>query len=97
MLMGVRAERDRLMRRSEAVASWAEMLRDTIAAHAGLQEAIAVTARVAPAPIRTEVQTLAVRAEPVRPPPLSLGCRSPTSSKVAKRMSGAMRRARWWA
>ena len=39
------------------------MLRDTIAAHAGLQEAIAVTARVAPAPIRTEVQALAVRAE----------------------------------
>ena len=35
------------------------MLRDTIAAHAGLQEAIAVTARVAPAPIRTEVQALA--------------------------------------
>ena len=63
MLVGVRAGRDRLTRRSEAVASWTEMLRDTIAAHAGLQEAIAVTARVAPAPIRTEVQALAIRAE----------------------------------
>jgi Flp pilus assembly protein TadB len=39
------------------------MLRDTIAAHAGLREAIAVTARVAPAPIRRQVQALAVRAE----------------------------------
>ncbi len=32
-------------------------------AHAGLREAIALTARVAPAPIRKEVQLLAVRAE----------------------------------
>ena len=52
MLVGVRRRRDRLTRRSEAVAAWAEMLRDTIASHAGSQEAIAVTARVAPAPIR---------------------------------------------
>jgi hypothetical protein len=49
--------------RSEALAVWAEMLRDTIAAHAGLREAIAVTAQVAPLPIRAEVQTLTVRAE----------------------------------
>jgi hypothetical protein len=63
MLVGVRERRDRLTRRSEAVASWTEMLRDTIASHAGLQEAIAVTSRVAPLAIRDEVQTLAVRAE----------------------------------
>lgn len=63
MLVGVRAHRDRLTRRSDAVASWTEMLRDTIASHAGLQEAIAVSARVAPAPIRAEVQALAIRAE----------------------------------
>lgn len=63
MLVGVRANRDRLTRRSAAVASWTEMLRDTIASHAGLQEAIAVTARVAPVPIRAEVQMLAIRAE----------------------------------
>lgn len=63
MLMGVRAGRDRLVRRSEAVASWTEMLRDTIASHAGLQEAIGVTAHVAPAAIRPEVQALAIRAE----------------------------------
>lgn len=63
MLVGVRADRERLTRRSDAVASWTEMLRDTIASHAGLQEAIAVTSRVAPLPIRPEVQALAARAE----------------------------------
>ncbi len=63
MLVGTRRRRDRLNARSEALAVWAEMLRDTIAAHAGLREAIAVTARVAPIPIRAEVQALTVRAE----------------------------------
>jgi len=63
MLIGVHAARERLIRRSEAVATWTEMLRDTIAAHAGLQEAVAVTARVAPEAIRDEVQALSVRAE----------------------------------
>lgn len=63
MLSGTRRRRDELNAKSEALASWAEMLRDTITAHAGLREAIALTARVAPAPIRKEVQLLAVRAE----------------------------------
>jgi Flp pilus assembly protein TadB len=63
MLAGTRHRRDRLNARSDALAVWAEMLRDTIAAHAGLREAIAVTARVAPPPIRAEVQALSVRAE----------------------------------
>ena len=63
MLTGARRRRERLTSRSEALASWAEMLRDTISSHAGLREAISVTARVAPAPIRAEVQSLAVRAE----------------------------------
>ena len=63
LLSGTRRRRDELNAKSEALASWAEMLRDTITAHAGLREAIALTARVAPAPIRKEVQLLAVRAE----------------------------------
>jgi tight adherence protein B len=63
LLSGTRRTRQRIEARSDAVASWAEMLRDTISSHAGLREAIAVTARVAPVPIRTEVQALAVRAE----------------------------------
>ena len=63
LLSGTRRNRQRIEARSDAVASWAEMLRDTISSHAGLREAIAVTARVAPVPIRAEVQALAVRAE----------------------------------
>jgi hypothetical protein len=63
MLVGTRGRRQEVNERNEALAVWAEMLRDTIAAHAGLREAIAVTARVAPLPIRAQVQALEVRAE----------------------------------
>ena len=63
MLIGSRRRRRELEERTEGLASWAEMLRDTISAHAGLREAIAVTARVAPTPIRRQVQALSVRAE----------------------------------
>ena len=63
MLLGTRRRRDAMIARSEAIAVWAEMLRDTITSHAGLREAIAVTARVAPSPIRREVQQLSARAE----------------------------------
>ena len=53
--------RRELVERAEALAAWADMLRDTIVAHAGLQQAIVSTAEVAPAAIRTPVRTLAVR------------------------------------
>lgn len=46
---------------AEALASWADMLRDTIAAHAGLQQAIVSTAAVAPGPIGPAVRRLAAR------------------------------------
>ena len=49
--------------RIEAIAGWAEMLRDTMAGAAGLEQAIAATATVAPLPIRAEVATLAARIE----------------------------------
>ena len=49
--------------RIEAIAGWAEMLRDTMAGAAGLEQAIVATATVAPLPIRAEVATLAVRLE----------------------------------
>ena len=49
--------------RIEAVAGWAEMLRDTMAGSAGLEQAIIATAPLAPLPIRAEVATLAVRLE----------------------------------
>jgi tight adherence protein B len=47
--------------RIEAVAGWAEMLRDTMAGAAGLEQAIVATAPVAPLPIRGEVVALALR------------------------------------
>lgn len=47
--------------RMDAVAAWAEMLRDTMAAAAGLEEAIISTAAVAPQPIRRPVRRLATR------------------------------------
>lgn len=45
--------------RTEAIAGWAEMLRDTMAGAAGLEQAITATAPVAPPPIRGPVIALA--------------------------------------
>lgn len=45
--------------RSEAIASWAEMLRDTMAGAAGIEEAVTATAPVAPLAIRDDVMALA--------------------------------------
>ena len=56
-------DRGQLVARVEAIAGWAEMLRDTLAGSAGLEQAIVATASVAPLPIRGEVATLAVRLE----------------------------------
>jgi tight adherence protein B len=52
-----------VVNRTEAVAAWTEMLRDTLAAAAGLEEAVTATAGAAPEPIRTEVERLARRLE----------------------------------
>lgn len=54
-------KRREAVERVEAIATWTESLRDTMAASAGLQEALRTSARVAPAPIRTEVRDLALR------------------------------------
>jgi tight adherence protein B len=59
---GARA-RQAAVARIEAVAGWAEMLRDTMAGSAGLEQAIVATAPLAPLPIRVEVVALAVRLE----------------------------------
>ena len=56
-------ERRNHLIRSEAVAVWAEMLRDLLVSNAGLREAIAKTARFAPEPIAAEVRALEVRAQ----------------------------------
>ena len=52
--------------RIEAVAAWAEMLRDTMAGAAGLEQAIVATAPVAPLALRAEITTLAARLESER-------------------------------
>jgi Flp pilus assembly protein TadB len=62
-LLGLRGKRRRQLARSEAVASWAEMLRDLLVSNAGLHEAIGRSARVAPVAIRDEVKALYVRTQ----------------------------------
>ncbi|MBN9097981.1 MAG: type II secretion system F family protein [Pseudonocardia sp.] len=51
----------RRVARIEAVATWTEMIRDTLSAAAGLEQAVLATAPLAPAPIRDEVGALAAR------------------------------------
>ena len=60
-LLGGAAARDRAIARTEAVATWTEMIRDAIGAAAGLEEAIGATSAIAPAPIRAEVRLLVSR------------------------------------
>ena len=69
-LISPRAERQAPIERTEAVAEWTEQLRDTMAAAAGLGQAIIATAPLAPAPIRAEVGALAARAGRERLVPL---------------------------
>lgn len=49
--------------RIEAIATWTEMLRDTLAAASGLEQAILSTAPLAPDPIRDHVSALALHLE----------------------------------
>lgn len=60
-LVGAKARRQEAVERTEALASWAEMLRDTIASASGLREAVAATAEVAPRCIQREVRELEIR------------------------------------
>ena len=62
-LFGGRGDRERATARTEGVASWAEMLRDTMSGAHGLEEAITTSATVAPAAIAAEVSALAIRIE----------------------------------
>ena len=57
-----------LIERTEAIAAWTEMLRDTLVSVGGLEEAITATADVAPAPIRAEVIALADRLQATHTP-----------------------------
>jgi tight adherence protein B len=65
-VLGGTKHRSRLVARTEAVAGWTEMLRDTLSAAAGLEQAITATAEVSPVPIRPEVMALATALESER-------------------------------
>ncbi|MGD9753945.1 MAG: type II secretion system F family protein [Acidimicrobiia bacterium] len=62
-LLGGKAGREHAMAKTEAIASWTEMLRDTISAAHGIEAAISATASLSPPPIRAEVRDLARRIE----------------------------------
>lgn len=67
-VLGGKAARQRAIDRTEAIASWTEMIRDSIVAASGLEEAIVATAPVAPPPIATEVRTMVRRLDHERLP-----------------------------
>ncbi|MDG4760346.1 type II secretion system F family protein [Micromonospora sp. WMMD710] len=58
-VLGPDREHTRAVARIEAVATWAELLRDTLSSAAGLEQAITATAPVTPQPIRAQVTALA--------------------------------------
>ena len=62
-LFGSKAAREGATEKTEGIAAWTEMLRDTISGAHGLEEAVITTSTVAPAAIRREVTDLAVRLE----------------------------------
>ena len=62
-VLRAKSNRRREMDRMNALATWVEMLRDTISAASGLTEALKATADSAPAILRTAIRQLAARAE----------------------------------
>ena len=62
-VVGAKLTRDREVERMTALATWVEMVRDTISAASGLTETLRATAVTAPIAVREPVQQLAARAE----------------------------------
>lgn len=62
-ILGRDPEHARRVARIEAIATWTEMLRDTLSAAAGLEQAILATAPLAPLAIRGQITDLAGRIE----------------------------------
>ena len=60
-VLGGTSDRQAIVERTEAIASWTEMIRDSIAAASGLEEAIVATGPVAPRAIEPEVRQLVIR------------------------------------
>ena len=59
-ILGSNVDYKRQLERIEAIAGWTEMLRDTLVAAAGLEQAILATAPACPEAIREEITELAV-------------------------------------
>lgn len=66
-LLGGRSERKQWIAKTQAIAAWTEMLRDTMAAADGVEEAIAATVPIAPSAIRSEVAMLDARRRSEQP------------------------------
>lgn len=62
-ILGSNVDHKAHLERIEAIAGWTEMLRDTLVAAAGLEQAILATAPACPVAIRDEITELAVRLE----------------------------------
>lgn len=60
-IVGGKAARERAIARNDAVATWAELLRDSLSGAHGLEEVIITTAPIAPLAIRDDVLRLAGR------------------------------------
>lgn len=58
--------------RMQALATWTEMLRDTLSAAAGLEQAVLATAEIAPAALEREMRDLAAEVRAGRPLPAAL-------------------------
>lgn len=71
-LLGPDKEMARRTERMEALATWTEMLRDTLSAAAGLEQAVLATADIAPAALERELADLAASVRAGRPLPSAL-------------------------
>ncbi|MFF3517383.1 type II secretion system F family protein [Streptomyces sp. NPDC002573] len=71
-LLGPDRQTARRTERMEALALWTEMLRDTLSAAAGLEQAVLATADIAPAALETELHALATAVRAGRPLPPAL-------------------------
>lgn len=60
-ILGPDRGHQRRLARTEAIAAWAEMLRDTLSAAAGLEQALLATAPLTPVPIRDAVEEAAAQ------------------------------------
>ncbi|GGM81162.1 hypothetical protein GCM10012275_59790 [Longimycelium tulufanense] len=62
-VLGRNKDHARRVARIKAIAAWTEMLRDTLSAAAGLEQAVQATVDTAPAEIRDDIRELSIRIE----------------------------------